>query len=672
MSKILVTYHLKITLLDDIHTGSGLGTELINSLQARDGKGYPVLWRQHLKGLLKQKRLELEELAPNNKYTTHFQKLLADNGQDDCILIPGSCFMDPQQKEVTMLWSNTARESSRSISLDEVSLNRAPKAKSLRTQEYIKAGTTFNSTWYLCVNEDKYQEYQEAFEILLQRVSHLGANKNRGSGQILLNKDVTITKLENTSQDNADIDTLDITLTNLEPLRLPNTDIPGNIIPTNTHLSGSQLAAAFANWCRLQNNRDLFEAFITKKFTVSYAYPMHPEKCEPSVPAPLNLQTEKASCNKVELPWWSQNLAQKQYIDGYSNDPNKKAKRLKGSNYITIDEQAHTLFSQPVAIHMRNSVRTNFDDGSVDDSKLFSEEIIPEHTQFHFTITAEDNKQLQALHKLLEQSPLPLLLGRGKAPCEINPNAYSKQANRALTFDSEKTLTLVLASPLLCYNPQTVEAYTQLNHDVLNTLFEGLALSSEDCHSFSEPTKLTGFSHETGLPKQPIPCIAAGSSIHIRHPEKATELVKKLSQCLALGEKQHDGLGQYWWYQGELEITNLQAKSPAFKPNKQETLLKQLCALITHTNNYPSVTQWQRLKHQFKHAKLTATQTVEDIFIYPTTQQRLQKIGWKEGTIPIEKLIEFSQNDPDRAILCCDFIISKLRNASQGGDQNEQ
>ncbi|MCG7542211.1 RAMP superfamily CRISPR-associated protein [Pseudoalteromonas sp. OF7H-1] len=672
----LTTIKVSLTLLEDLHTGNGLGTHLIDSLQTKDANDQPVIWRQHIKGLLVAASTTINKL--NNKYEECFNDLLSDSPQSNCTLVIGSFYKSKLKPNPTHILSSTAREgvTYKNNAIDMI--NRAPKKGSLRNQEYIKAGSEFEATWQLLCEQQFATNYIQALTVLINHLDRIGANRNRGAGRVRcdIKMDDTLLAANDVSAVNTQ-QSLHIIVTNLEPLRLPNTDVPGNIVPTYTYISGDRLKAALANWCLLQGKQALFEALVNEVISVSYAYPSR--QGMRYIPAPLCIAAPKSHAEGT-IPWWAQQTQANEFTDQFA-EPSTSAplKRLKGHFYY--QPQSQTLFEQGVAVHMRNKVRTQFsmpeykkDNGAdiVNDSDLFAEEVIPEQTQFMATLSCSTNKELIAqLAHLIAQNAWPLLLGRGKAPCKLTT---ATEAPTPFEFNNTKPLTVVLTSPLLCYSYHTGQPYTQLEQ-ALNQLCPELNLDKNDYTAFSEQDILTGYSFETGLPKTPTQVIAAGSCIKITNIEKAQLLAAYLKNTRAIGERQAQGLGQFLLTQQNLTATLETSFTPLSCAKEVEQQIDNIDKLIQNDTSFfnrsPSVTQWQKLKNELKRQKVNSDpKPLSNIFAELKTQQNQSKHAWLSITDFLSELEHLCSAQHEPAILACDCVLVALANHS--AKQGEQ
>lgn len=569
-------YELTLTLEEDLHTGSGVGGGTIDSFQTRDRKGNPVISRQHFKGLLRataeQWQSIHQQLKPEEaEEDSELIRALLDDAEGEASgihLALGSFYYSsgPQAASPFITWQSSARGKG-----DEP-LNRAPKDDTLRTIEYVRAGCVFKARLDLISPQPLNKKLRGILEKLLRRISHFGASRNRGAGRVRL-KISRLKTQEATAKAKLTTNAFEVQLFNTEALRLPTTQVPGNIIPTETYISGNRLRGALANYAKLSGHPDLFRALIAPScqqsaIRIKNAYPS-PEGIR-SVPWPIAIEVSKPSADDDTLPWWFQSETQ-QYRQTTARETQEnegakgpdttatenKFKRNKGPVYLFEKGAGWHVFKQPSAIHMRNKVRTAT--ATEDDSALFSEEVLPEGCFFSTRIHCDDSTLLGALFDLLRpagNTRTPLYLGRGKASCEVTTTQPVPLG--AQSPEEGKPLTLVTESAWLVYDTETLEPYESLSVAALNAAFE-LELTpeqieqySQHCEHISDTTTLTGFNYASGLPKKPVTAIAGGSTLQIRSSELIQTLRQTLSDGAPAGDRTQDGLGAYWWYQGDL------------------------------------------------------------------------------------------------------------------------
>lgn len=690
-------FELTLTLLDDLHTGSGLGDHQVDAFQARDRHGYPVISRQHFKGVLNtlaQEWLTLKYDKQPNKHSTpdtseqNTEKFdatkiglqpeetraaithLFDNNADEkhqVHLVFGSFYHDSSipltEESPYIIWSNSARGKELTNATNDnlalqrkTALNRAPKDKTLRSVEYVKAGAQFTSTLTLFAPPTSLKAYSNVLEELLKRVTRLGAKRHRGAGGVTLDvKDITKNDQQSRLGDDQSSclenephtpspsnlptvsnasSTLKVTLKNTEPLRLPDTQQPGNIIPTQTYIASNKLRGALANTAKLLGKQSLFDALvqapnITQRIAISAAYPKPNANSGSTFPWPQNMQQAKSQTSINEIPWWVTG-PEKAIRDAFfpNESARKDFKRNKSPSYVTLndaqnldnlkkdsqqrDKQTGYYFTQDVSIHMRNKVGSRDELRNDDDSELFSEEVLPENGYFDATFSANTAtlSELRSFFNTLQQASLPLCIGRGKAPCVIESiSLVSESTPPDLTWNN--SITLILTSDWLIYDPQTLTPYTQLNAACLNTAFKldlnanEQAALEEGMQSFTETAHISGFNFATQLPTKPVNVICSGSVVHLpsnrssgRFPEAlASKLLEALKQRAYVGERTLQGCGRYLTYQGELSLEKYSAETGVTTAkNHRETLIQSAEKLMGSNNIKGSLSQWQAVK----------------------------------------------------------------------------
>ena len=166
-----------IRLVSDAETSSGLGSDLIDGLVARNVDGNPVIPASHIKGLMRQAVKDLPGMVVTDDTKKKFL---------DVFGVPGI------QRENGALFSVTdacvdGEATTRLISRTEIDDNGVAKDSSLRTNEAISAGCKFSGNVHLNV-ESKFVDLLVRYSLL--SVFEVGGSRNRGAGACV----VTIAK----------------------------------------------------------------------------------------------------------------------------------------------------------------------------------------------------------------------------------------------------------------------------------------------------------------------------------------------------------------------------------------------------------------------------------------------------------------------------------------------
>ncbi|WP_288788155.1 RAMP superfamily CRISPR-associated protein [uncultured Fibrobacter sp.] len=157
-----------IRLVSDAETSSGLGSDLIDGLVARNVDGNPVIPASHIKGLMRQVVKDLPGFVSDDKK----KKFL------DAFGVPGAL------RENGALFSVTdacvdGEAATRLISRTAIDENGVAKDSSLRTNEAISAGSKFSGHVHLNV-DSKFVDLLVRYSLL--SVFEVGGSRNRGAG----------------------------------------------------------------------------------------------------------------------------------------------------------------------------------------------------------------------------------------------------------------------------------------------------------------------------------------------------------------------------------------------------------------------------------------------------------------------------------------------------------
>src|SRR4051812_35099863 len=127
-------YRLEVELLEDLHSGTGTGAGAIDAVQIRDRAGRPVIRSSHVKGLWRAAGVELAELGTASHQEV--VRLFGGKGmRQPGALVVRSLRTTAAGPPRMVTWTTTARRE----------FDRAPRDDSLRSIEYVGAGTCFVS-----------------------------------------------------------------------------------------------------------------------------------------------------------------------------------------------------------------------------------------------------------------------------------------------------------------------------------------------------------------------------------------------------------------------------------------------------------------------------------------------------------------------------------------------
>ncbi|MBM3298897.1 MAG: hypothetical protein FJY85_02980, partial [Deltaproteobacteria bacterium] len=201
-------YVLQVTLLEDLHTGTGTGGGGIDSVQAIDREGRPVIRGTHVRGVLREAANEYVRLAAKTLPDEHDKQIElrdqvirlfgSESSRDDSpagrnapsrgALFVGSLRLKPSKDgtgDGFILWSSTARGRIERTTGDEPNsvrqepLDRIPLEDTLRTVEFIPAGKCFEGEVSLLD-----ERLKPLLDVCVKRVQCLGSSRTRGAGLV--------------------------------------------------------------------------------------------------------------------------------------------------------------------------------------------------------------------------------------------------------------------------------------------------------------------------------------------------------------------------------------------------------------------------------------------------------------------------------------------------------
>jgi hypothetical protein len=587
-------YQLTIQLLEDLHTGSGTGAGEYDALLARDNQNRPVIPASHWLGVWRD-NLKRSGLSTTKQLNALFG---AANGQRGELIATGLYWhTEHKPAEDSLAWTSSSRETD----------SRASAENTLRTQEFIPAGTTFSADLWL--NDDN---LSGALTAACRLTDCLGASRQRGHGRI------QATLVEN--NDNSHKPLLQLDLNNLElrlllqakdPLCLPMTGTPDNIIRSECYVRGQVLHGAIVNWL-LQRHPAIAQLVLTSKIQVDNAYPLPKQAIAQwqnwrVLPLPLHFGVPKATDSAVNgLPWWTSASPAPVAKDQFNHDnKEEKLKRPSEQAFIFSNGQSENWqsFNAKLAQRMRNTrgVETRLiaspQQTRDDKSKLFTQEEIPEHTHFLAVIRFADIESAKTVCKVL--APLLtqqdcLSVGRGGSPVIISawtdkPVLPLKSTPRA------NELTITLTSDLIA-RADNLGFYDRLTPAVLCKLLnvDELELSNR---YYGDYVELHGFNPCTGLPRLPVYAIRRGSTLRLTG-DNLEPLREALSKKNALGERTAVGFGRFVVdFMPTFADANERTSTPlANNEERIYALAQRAFAELPSEAEFPALSQWQALR----------------------------------------------------------------------------
>lgn len=625
-------YSITITLLEDLHTGTGTGNIIVDAVQARDEAGIPVIDRHHFRGVLKDNALRLKELGiiEQNDIDTLFGKAGGQKRKLDCSSLRVKNKAD--NKDCLIFWDSTARQLN----------SRCPEDNSLRRIEYIKSGTRLKGSLSLEHVTDK---EKKSFDRILKFTTRLGSDRTRGSGQIKIDIQKSID--ENKTCEEINSKTIRLLLKNKEPLCIPTRGYAGNIIRTESYIPGRTLFAAI---CALVSTDTILKDFFSGKLKIGNAYPIPTHErtkdligCQLSLPMPANIHSLKQQAGEQEpeeirWPHWASTansieqtpqLRSDKDIDlfaqqnNHSNNTTIKTSRPKGAVYLYRDESGNwRRYHQALTIRMRNKRGGPLDSLKIKDTELFSEQRIPANTYFLMDIHCTD---ITLLNKVLHCFSMAqgVKIGRSKAPIKIISKKPLEQNTSVVTENSNNNSLSIIASSDWIVRGDNLGYLTELNKKSLLHTFGITDKYAKLSFEARQETETQGsFNYATGLPKRPFEVIKRGSVFRF-YGVDSSALYNELSKQTPIGERVTEGYGQFiinlpvkiksheeyfqeCAAQQKKEKINREKKELEAKIKKQDTMEKQAEPYVDKyykefvnkkKSNTPSKKNWQLLKN---------------------------------------------------------------------------
>jgi len=489
---------VEIKLLEDLHSGSGMGNAALDSLLAIDRTGQPCLFWSHLKGVcMDHARATVAPLCAEM-----FGK---SGGQVGSVCMTGARLLsNPAQSTSRLAHSSTARMPD----------SRAPLEDSLRTEEYVAAGSAFVADVQLP------GAHVDAFKAVLQGVDCLGGDRRRGDG--LLQISVTEVPLRIGKFDFKANQSIRVLLKALDPICMPLTNTPTTSLVHGAHfIRGQTLAGALANAC-IASHKPISQAIWNQQLLVSDALPL-PEFESSQIqlsklqvlPVPEDYRVNKpVTLATSDPPWWLDAPALALRLEGKKSPPDDAFIYNSG----VADAPWHW-FQTQARYRLRVQVPIQIDVVP----GLFAMHELVEDTLFVAEITLPKGEEIAQHFNAFLNSGQWLRVGRGGRPVQI-VNAV------VLPAASESSDRFLLSSDLILRDPATFATLSALDADRA-ALFDLIRTRPAPASG----VLVSGFNFASGLPRQPEWAIRRGAVVSKSSPSAAFQL----------GERQHEGFGRF-------------------------------------------------------------------------------------------------------------------------------
>ncbi len=662
-------FRIEVTVLEDLHAGTGTGAGDIDALVERDRHDRPVIRASHLKGLLREAGEELTLYEPT--LVANLGRLFGTSGSTRGALELTSLRTTDEGR--TLVWGSTARQENQ----------RAPKDDTLRFVEHVAAGTVFHATLRLAD-----PTLAPLLERLLRRVDRLGGHRNRGAGLVRV-RPTPILSYQPQEIPAAAEPRLRLILRNLEPLCLPTTGHPGNLIRTHSFVRGQTLRGALMAWLIREGKSGDLAVFDHLSVGDALPLPTDVDEVTQVLPIPLSILTKKPKAQNSGLPWWAMGGGAPEAFDGLYIEKDKKDEKPKrpGEHEYVCRETANgswIRYAPSIRVRLRNATPKRRSEAA---ANLFSLEELAEDTWFASEVRCDSEETagefLRLFAPLLKEADW-ITLGRGGAPTcieKVRPVMSSPgtsttmgQADNASAIGSRQDLYLTLQSDLILRGPN-LGFLDNLDKIVLCEIIGRKDLQSQDWKiekAVTETTPIHGFNAVSGLRRSPALAIRRGSCWKISGAGSAT-LADALAKIDALGERTEEGFGRFVLnaqpvkgFSEPSPVTNTPVTTTA-RQNRNETLLAKAKGLADELNkaNGPSLSQLQWLRE-----RALACRDVQDLEKLleeiKTAKNRRPQGGKAWEVFPHEKLIEdlkSCQNLEEKRLLISYLVQWRAPNA---------
>lgn len=563
-------FQLEVELLEDLHSGAGVGNGIIDRLHARDHTGVPVVPRSQVRGFWKK---QAALLIAMRRMEIEVEKALLGGSTQGCLVAPEL----KAQGTRTLTWDAVARQTG----------SRVPAEDTLRRTEYVPAGIKLSGVGYL---DSPVLGLRDALERIIRATNHLGAEGTRGSGLLR----VTSLKWSKPASSgpygppeawpDASAVRLRLLLKALMPVCIPTTGSPGNIIPSESFIPGRTLLGALAGWAVRQGRRP--DPLLDHRVLVGPAYPLPRGWSESEsgaldafelIPTPLSLYAAKPSVRPfTSWPGWAERGGEGAAVremldhpqdadpstDAASADPTRYKRPRPDAYLFRARTGAWVQYLSPTVLQMRNRRASTIEDIPDEETKLFSQTQIPANTCFVADLEGPRESVAELCTVLGGLLPTGgsgpqgqsgsawglLRVGRGGALVEVAGWTVSAAPGFSVGDGggAGERLRVTLTSDLVARSRRTLGFYPELSAEVLLESLDldpGMARELRQ-RRFSESERHQGFNASSGLPTAPRLVIRRGSVLQLEG-QAVPEIRSALAGRRRLGERCWEGYGAF-------------------------------------------------------------------------------------------------------------------------------
>lgn len=535
---------IAMELLEDLHSGSGLGGGEYDALQRIDRHGRAVLRATHCLGVWKEAGRELVALGLMESTTL---TALFGGPRDRRRGVLATSFR-LENDGALLPWTASARRPD----------SRVPRDDTLHTRQHLAAGSRLRG-WV----ELRDAALEPALLACLRHSDAYGARRRRGAGRARLE----VRRADSEGRPDlpapaAGQTRLRLLLRAVEPLCLARTGQPGNLIASESHIPGRAVWSALVAGALERGERGAAERALECPPVCGPAYPL-PEldvttararlgELE-ALPFPLAWLTPKpAGQTDPAWPHWAEAgggdlLGARGEVDSLAAAaPAEERRKRPGEHdylYRAGPDSPWRRHSPLLREHLRNALPTR----EQPEGALFSLEEIAEDSLFVAELDFAGLAPAARAAFLADFAPVLagrrwLALGREGRPVEVAGAVWCPARRHPPAPVGQSSFTLFLESDCILRDPW-LRFVDSLDAP---TLAGALAMPAAglEVAGLAETIRVQGFNAASGLHRAPELGIRRGACFRVAGPA-AMEARARLAALSHLGERGWEGLGRF-------------------------------------------------------------------------------------------------------------------------------